>query len=407
MSAQLPAADVSVEGVERLPAVQRAVAFFTREADWILQQQIRLTSIPAPPFHEEERGRYLEEEFRALGLRNVHRDEIGNVLGERPGRDPEHIVLLSAHIDTVFPPETEITIRREGERWIGPGIADNGAGLAALLAVARALKESGLRTSATLLFVANVGEEGEGDLRGMRAVFADPALRRQVQAVVALDGSGAERLTTKALGSKRFQVTVRGPGGHSWADFGLPNPIQALARVVVRLTAAPIPERPRTALNIGEIDGGTSVNAIPYQATMKVDIRSEMEAEIERLEQALRMAVAESVEEENSWSRTEGVSLIAEIKSIGHRPAGDLSPNARIVEVFRAVDAHLGLKTSIQRSSTDANIPISLGIEAAAVGGGGRSGASHSLREWYNPKGREQGLRRILLALALLAGVEE
>lgn len=407
MSASLPAAEVSVETVEKLPAVQRAEAFFLRESEWILQQQIRLTSIPAPPFHEEERARYLEEQFRAIGLENVHRDPIGNVLGEHPGSDPEHIVLITAHIDTVFPAGTEIEVRREGGRWVGPGIADNGAGLAALLALARAARESALRTSASLLFVANVGEEGEGDLRGMRALFADAALRRRVRAVITLDGSSAERLTTKALGSKRFHIIVRGPGGHSWADFGLPNPIQALARTITRMTNVTIPQQPRTVLNFGEIEGGTSVNAIPYRASMKVDVRSEAESEIERLELALRTALAEAVQEENAAARTQGAPLAAEVKIIGHRPTGELPPTAHILEVFRAVDAHLGIKTDIQRSSTDANVPISLGIEAVAVGGGGRSAASHSLREWYDPVQREQGLKRILLAVVLLAGVEE
>jgi acetylornithine deacetylase/succinyl-diaminopimelate desuccinylase-like protein len=406
MSASLPAADLSVESVENHPAVQQAADFLGREGEWILQQQIRVTSIPAPPFHEEERALYLEDQFRLLGLANVRRDTIGNVLGERVGTNPEHVVLVSAHLDTVFPPDTEIEVRREGDRWIGPGIADNGAGLAAVLALARALGESGLRTKATLLFVANVGEEGEGDLRGMRALFADAALRRRVRAVVVLDGSSAERLTTKALGSKRFHVTVRGPGGHSWADYGVPNPIQALARAITRLSAVPIPSQPRTVLNVGEIQGGASVNAIPYEASMKVDIRSEVEEEIDRLEQALLMAVAEGVAEENVSARVKGVSLVLSTQSIGHRPGGELAPTARLLEVFRAVDNHLGIKTSIQRSSTDANIPISLGIEAVAVGGGGRSGASHSLREWYDPQGRELGLKRMLLALALLAGVE-
>ncbi|MFQ5663910.1 MAG: M20/M25/M40 family metallo-hydrolase, partial [Terriglobia bacterium] len=325
-----------MESVAKLPAVQRAAAFFVRESEWILQQQIRATSIPAPPFHEEQRARYLEEQFRALNLENVRRDAIGNVLGERPGADPEHIVMLSAHMDTVFPPGTEVDVRREGNRWVGPGMADNGAGLAALLALARALQVSDLRTGASLLFVANVGEEGEGDLRGMRALFTDPALRRRVRAVIALDGSHPERLTAEALGSTRFQILIHGPGGHSWADFGLPNPIQALARVITRLSSVALSERPRAVLNIGEIEGGTSVNAIPYQASMKVDIRSEMQSEIERLEHLLRIAVTEGVAEENAWARVKGALLVSEIKVIGHRPAGELPATARILEVFRA-----------------------------------------------------------------------
>jgi acetylornithine deacetylase/succinyl-diaminopimelate desuccinylase-like protein len=407
MGMPVRAAESAVEAVERLPAVQRAAAFFARESEWILQQQIRVTSIPAPPFLEDERARYLEEQFRALGLANVRRDAIGNVLGERPGADPERIVVLSAHLDTVFPTGTEIEVVHEGERWIGPGISDNGAGLAALLALARALEEGRVRTGATLLFVANVGEEGEGDLRGMRALFSDPALRRRVRAAVVIDGSNAERLTTKALASKRFHVVVTGPGGHSWSDFGLPNPIQALARAIARLARVTVPEQPRTVLNVGEIEGGTSVNAIPYRASMKVDIRSEMESEIERLEHALRTALADALAEENAAVGASGAPLACEVRIIGHRPGGELPAVARILEIFRAVDAHLGIKTSLQRSSTDANIPISLGIEAAAVGGGGRSGASHSLREWYEPAERELGLKRILLAVSLLSGVEE
>jgi acetylornithine deacetylase/succinyl-diaminopimelate desuccinylase-like protein len=401
------AADSEVQSLEKRPPVQAALAFLEREGNWILQQQIRITSIPAPPFMEAERSLYLEEQFKTVGLENVRRDTIGNVLGERAGADPEHVVILSAHMDTVFPAGMDIEVRHEGSRWVGPGIADNGAGLAGLLTLARAMNESGLHTRASLLFVANVGEEGEGDLRGMRALFADAALRRRVRAVIAVDGSTAERLTTKALGSKRFHIVVRGPGGHSWADFGLPNPVQALARAITRLANVHIPAQPRTVLNIGEIQGGTSVNAIPYEASMKVDIRSEVESEIKRLEEALHMAVAEGVAEENAWARAKGVNLSVSSTSIGHRPAGELPSRARILEVFRAVDAHLGIKTSIQRSSTDANIPISLGIEAVAVGGGGRSGASHSLREWYDPTNRELGLKRILFALLLLTGVEQ
>jgi acetylornithine deacetylase/succinyl-diaminopimelate desuccinylase-like protein len=407
MATPLFAAASEIQSLEKKPAVQGAIKFLEQEGNWILQQQIRVTSIPAPPFMEEERSLYLEEQFNAVGLDNVWRDDIGNVLGERAGSDPDHLVILSAHMDTVFPEGIDIEVRRQGNRWVGPGIADNGAGLAGLLALARALNESGLRTRAGLLFVANVGEEGEGDLRGMRALFADAALRRRVRAVIAVDGSTAERLTTRALGSKRFHIVVRGPGGHSWADFGLPNPVQALARAITRLANVHIPAQPRTVLNIGEIQGGTSVNAIPYQASMKVDIRSEMESEIQRLEEALHMAVAEGVAEENASARSKGVNLSVSSTSIGHRPAGELPPRARILEVFRAVDAHLGIKTNIQRSSTDANIPISLGIEAVAIGAGGRSGASHSLREWYDPDNRVLGLKRILFALALLAGVEE
>ena len=406
MNTALSATQASAQAAEMLPGVQRALRVLRADADWIMEQQVRVTLIPAPPFHEEKRALYLEEGFRKLGLSDVHRDEVGNVLGTRPGADPNRVVLVSAHLDTIFPPETVVEVRQQGTRWVGPGIADNAAGLAALLGLIRALEQSGLRTKATLLFVANVGEEGEGNLRGMQALFARPEFRRRVQAAVIIDGSTAERITTRALGSKRFEIVVEGPGGHSWADFGLPNPIQALARVVQRLTDVMLPTNPRSVLNIGQIDGGIAVNSIPARASMKVDVRSEAEREIERLEKTLRTAVAEAVTEENAWARTKRTPLTAEIRVIGHRPAGDLPSSANILRVFRSVDKHLGIRSLMQRSSTDANIPISLGVEAVAVGGGGRSASSHSLQEWYDPAGRGLALKRILLALTMLAGVE-
>ncbi len=406
MSTSLPATQESVAAVAELPAIQEAVKVFSREANWIMQQQVRVTTIPAPPFQEEQRAFYLAEQFKALGLEDVNIDDTGNVLGTWPGADPERVILLSAHIDTVFPPGTNVEVRQEGKRWFGPGIADNATGVAALLALIRAIEEAGLRTRADILFVGNVGEEGEGNLRGMQALFADPELRQRVRAAVIVDGSSAERLTTKALGSKRFEIIVTGPGGHSWADYGLPNPIQALSRMVHRLSALELSVRPRTILNVGEIDGGTSVNSIPARAVMKIDIRSEAEEEIDRLEEALRKAVHEAMAEENAWARKKSSPLQVEIVMIGRRPAGEIASSARVVKVFRSVDDHLGIQTLVQRSSTDANIPISLGVEAVAVGGGGRSAASHSLQEWFDPEGRELALKRILLAVALLAGIE-
>ena len=405
MNFSLAAAQIQVSPVERLPAVQQALKVLADE-EWIMQQQVLVTSIPAPPFHEEQRASYLEEQFQQLGLQDVHRDAVGNVLGTWPGTNPDQIVLLSAHMDTVFPPGAAIEIRQEGGRWTGPGIADNGIGLAALLSLIRAVQEANLQMQASLLFVANVGEEGEGNLRGMKELFSGSDLKSRVRAAVIVDGSTAERLTSKALGSKRFEVVVQGPGGHSWADFGLPNPIQALARAVQQLTSTFLPARPRTTLNIGAMEGGTSVNSIPAEAWMKVDIRSESESEIVRLEEALREAVSNAVAEENDWARSKGGSLRSEIRVIGERPAGELPASAGILRVFRAVDDHLGIHTMVQRSSTDANIPISMGLEAVAVGGGGRSGSSHSLQEWFDPAGRQKALKRILLAVAILAGVQ-
>lgn len=405
MPLRVSTTELSPATLEQKPAVARALQAVREQADWALEQQIRITEIPAPPFREETRARYLEQQFRKLGLANVHRDTIGNVLGEYRGREREGWVVVSAHLDTVFPPETPVRVEREGNRLVGPGISDNGNGLATLLALVRALQTARVPVRTSVLFVANVGEEGEGNLRGMKHLFDDAAWRRKLRAAIAIDGSGNERLTVRALGSKRLHVLVRGPGGHSWGDFGLPNPIQALARAIAELAAVSVPEQPRTVLNVGVIEGGTSVNSIPYQAAMKIDIRSESAAEIARLEEAVRQAVERAVAAENDAARRKD-PLRSDIQVIGERPGGAVADSARIVEVFRAVDRHLGLETQVRTASTDANIPIALGLEAVAVSGGGRSGASHSLREWYDPADREVGTRRILLALLLLTGVE-
>lgn len=405
MPLRVSTTELSPETLEQKPAVARALQAVREQADWALEQQIRITEIPAPPFREETRARYLEQQFRKLGLANVHRDTIGNVLGEYRGREREGWVVVSAHLDTVFPPETPVRVEHEGNRLVGPGISDNGNGLATLLALVRALQTARVPVRTSVLFVANVGEEGEGNLRGMKHLFDDAAWRRKLRAAIAIDGSGNERLTVRALGSKRLHVLVRGPGGHSWGDFGLPNPIQALARAIAELAAVSVPEQPRTVLNVGVIEGGTSVNSIPYQAAMKIDIRSESAAEIARLEEAVRQAVERAVAAENDAARRKD-PLRSDIQVIGERPGGAVADSARIVEVFRAVDRHLGLETQVRTASTDANIPIALGLEAVAVSGGGRSGASHSLREWYDPADREVGTRRILLALLLLTGVE-
>ncbi len=404
MTTSLSAVQAVVPAAEDAPELHQALELAASSTEWMLEQQIAIARIPAPPFHEAERARYVEQLFRELALEEVHRDAVGNVLGLRPGRDDDSLILVSAHIDTVFSPGTEIHIRQEGSRWVGPGIGDNAAGVAALVTLIRAMQESRMATRTSILFAANVGEEGEGDLRGMKAIFSDENLSRRIRAVVVIDGSSTERLINQALGSRRFEVVVTGPGGHSWADFGLPNPIQALSRAVSRLVEVSLEDRPRSTLNIGEIAGGTSVNAIPATASMKIDIRSEAEDEIDRLESELRKAVAEALMEENAWARKKSAPLSSEIREIGRRPGGEVALSAKIIEVFRAVDDHLGIRTVFQRSSTDANVPISLGFEAVAIGSGGRSGASHSLQEWIEPVGREIALQRILLGVALLSG---
>jgi acetylornithine deacetylase/succinyl-diaminopimelate desuccinylase-like protein len=301
----------------------------------------------------------------------------------------------------------------DGDRLQAPGACDNGAGVVGMLAIAHALIQAKAELPALLIFVGNVGEEGEGDLRGMRHIFSTPRWKDSIAYSVVLDGAGADTIVAEALGSRRFEVIVRGPGGHSWSDFGAPNPIVILAKAIETFTATPVPTTPKTTFNIGVIRGGTSVNSIPESASMKVDIRSTSMAEMERLEHSLRLALNRAVEDEtmaaemrsSAQKRPSGVNC--EVVVIGSRPAGELPAGARILQVIRAVDAQLNNAAQVQRASTDANIPLSLGQEAIAIGGGGSGGGAHTLQEWFDSNGRELGLKRVLLTLLALAGVGE
>jgi acetylornithine deacetylase/succinyl-diaminopimelate desuccinylase-like protein len=337
-------------------------------------------------------------------------DEVGNVFGVRPGYG-SRFVALSAHIDTVFPATTPLNIRQQGSRLYGPGVADNGAGIAAMLAVASVLKSARLSHASPFLFIGNVGEEGEGDLRGMRRVFATPRWSDAIAYSVVVDGAGADTVVAEALGSRRFEVIVRGPGGHSWSDFGTPSPIIALARAIDLLSQTPVPASPKTTFNVGVIRGGTSVNSIPESASMRVDLRSTAMSEIDRLERAMRVALEQAITMENRAAAQPGPRkpqvVQSEVIEIGNRPAGELAPDARLLKVIRAVDTQLGNTAQVQRASTDANIPLSLGREAIAIGGGGSGGGAHTLQEWFDSNGRELGLRRILLTMLALSGVGE
>ena len=398
-----------------LPDVRAAFDRFRAQESQFAQWQMEATRVAAPPFGEAARGLWLAERFRELGLLNVQVDEVGNVFGIRPGHGSRYVA-LSAHIDTVFPAATPLHIRQQGSRLYGPGVADNGAGIAAMLAVASALARARIAHSLPFLFIGNVGEEGEGDLRGMRHVFATPRWRDAIAYSVIVDGAGTDTVVAEALGSRRFEVIVRGPGGHSWSDFGAPNPIIALARAIEVLSQTPVPASPKTTFNVGVIRGGTSVNSIPESASMRVDLRSTSMAEIDRLERMLRLGLEQAVALENRAAaqhesrrppQPQSRMLQSEVLEIGNRPAGELAADARLLKVIRAVDAQLGNNAQVQRASTDANIPLSLGREAIAIGGGGSGGGAHTLQEWFDCGGRGLGLRRILLTLLALSGVGE
>ena len=383
--------------------VRAALAWFAPNLVWINDQQARLTEIPAPAFQEGQRAAVLKTLFSAAGL-TVQVDATGNVIGELRGVNEKEIVVLSAHLDTVFPAGTDVKVRREGSRMLAPGISDNGTGLAALAAIARALQEAQIKPQRTILFVADVGEEGEGNLRGMRALV--DAYRSRLKAVIVLDGAGTDHVTTIALASRRLEVIISGPGGHSWSDFGMPNPINALVRGSMRFINTKVPGSPRTTFNLGQIDGGTSINSIPYQARLKVDVRSESESELARLESALRESMAAGVrdEMESPRDRSRG-KLEWKVELLGSRPGGELAAGSPLLAALRASDAMVENESRIERSSTDANIPLSLGIDAISIGAGGNGGGAHSLQEWYDPAGREMGLKRALLTLLGVAEV--
>jgi tripeptide aminopeptidase len=382
--------------------VAKALAWLDKNTDWITDQQIAITEIPAPEFAEKERAAFVAKLFAANGL-DVRMDAIGNVIGEREGATPKDVILVVAHLDTVFPADTPVRVKRTQGRLEAPGISDDGAGLAAVVGLGRAIDQTKLKTQATIVFCADVGEEGEGNLRGIRELMN--TYKGRIRAVIALDGAATDYVTTVGLGSRRLEVSISGPGGHSWSDFGMPNPITALARGIVEFSRIQVPDEPRTTFNFGVISGGNSVNSIPMEADVKVDLRSEDDAELSRLETELRKTFAGAVGEEMA-AASESSPLKLRINVIGIRPAGKLASDSPLLAALENADRYLGNRSRLESSSTDANLPLSQGIPAIAIGAGGQGGGSHSLDEWYDPAGRELGLKRALLTVLAVAGVQ-
>jgi acetylornithine deacetylase/succinyl-diaminopimelate desuccinylase-like protein len=385
--------------------VRRAFRFFEERADEITEEHAAVCAIPAPPFGERARAGYFAGRLRGCGLADARLDEEGNCVALRRGRSERPLVVVSAHLDTVFPAGTDSTVRREGGRMLAPGIADDGAGLAALAAMARAFAECGIETLGSLLFVGTVGEEGEGDLRGARHLLTAGEWAGKIDAFVSLDGPGVERITSGAVGSRRYRVRFAGPGGHSWGDFGAANPVHALARAVARLVSYPAPARPRTTFNVGRVAGGTGVNVIAHEAEMDVDLRSESADELRRLDAFFRRAAREAAADENAARRAGSPPVELELKLIGDRPGGATPPDAPLVLLAQAATRAVGHTPRLDTSSTDSNIAISLGVPAVTVGAGGSSGHSHTLEEWYDPRARDLGLKRALLLALGAAGL--
>ena len=367
----------------------------SRHADYV-EWQIRISEIPAPPFEEAERAAFIASEFSRLGLEEVQTDAEGNVTGLRPGTS-DSILVLSAHLDTVFPPGTDVTVKREGSRLVGPGIADDAAGLMALMALATELDRAGIETRHSLLFVGTVGEEGLGDLRGVKHLLREGPYRDRTASFVSIDGTSPTRIVHKALGSRRYRVTISGPGGHSWGAFGRVNPAHAMGAIIARFTSMPVPDDPKTTYNIGRIGGGTSVNSIPFEVWMEVDMRSTSQSSLERIEQLFLSAVEQGVQAENLFRSASDTKLTVDPALIGDRPGGETSSDEPIFRAAAWATRAVGLEPDPAQSSTDSNIPISMGIPSVTIGAGGASQNAHSLAEWYDPTGGHVGLQRALL----------
>lgn len=383
--------------------VRECLQWVVRERQWINEQHLQLCRIPAPTFLEGKRAEWMVNQFRAYGY-DARIDRAGNVVAQA---DPAHrgaLVAVTAHLDTVLAPRTpeDIKVHPDGA-LAGPGVSDNGAGLAALLALARALKAAPRVESAnSVTFVANVGEEGEGNLSGMRYLCRQSSLASRIRSFLVLDGPTTDHITCQALASRRFEIAFVGSGGHSWSDFGIGNPVHALSRGIAFFVDDPVARAttPRTSFNFGTIEGGSSINSIPTEARTKVDIRSESPARIDELVELLTSCIDRSLQTEND--RATGGRLSARFKEVGSRPGGRLADNASILRYIRAVDAHLGVRSHLDCASTDANIPLSMGLPAISIGAGGQGGGAHTPNEWFHPDGREAGLKRVLLALFCL-----
>ncbi|MBI4877455.1 MAG: M20/M25/M40 family metallo-hydrolase [Acidobacteria bacterium] len=384
--------------------VRECLQWFGAGRQWLGEKHLELCRIPAPTFLEQKRAEWMAGEFQQMGL-EVSMDRAGNVIAVPPGERNGPLIALTGHLDTVLSPRRpeDVSSGPDG-RLTGPGVADNGAGLAALLGVARAVQSAPPLNDgpARIAFVATVGEEGEGNLSGMRFLCRPGGWASRVQAFVVLDGPATDHITCHALASRRFEISFAGPGGHSWSDYGVGNPVHALSHAITLFVDCRGSGGPagRTSFNFGVIEGGVSINSIPSHARAKLDLRSETPEPIDEMAAQLTDAVEQALATENQRSPTAKVT--AKIREIGSRPGGRLAEDAALLRYLRAVDAHLGIRAQLDCASTDANIPLSLGLPAVSIGAGGQGGGAHTPAEWYSPEGRDLGLKRILLTLALL-----
>ncbi|MCA9739390.1 MAG: M20/M25/M40 family metallo-hydrolase [Gemmatimonadota bacterium] len=398
--------DAEIRGLMANPAVRRALDHVEATDARTMEDLVTLTEIPAPPFMEEERGRAFLGMLREIGVDTSWVDEVGNVIGVRRGSGSGRTIVFAGHLDTVFPEGTDVRVQVKGDTLAAPGIADDTRGLATLLAVLRAMNESNLRTDADIWFVGNVGEEGLGDLRGVKHLFR-PGIPH-ADAFISVDGTGAQGITHEGLGSHRYRITFKGPGGHSWGAFGLANPAHALGRAIRHFQDGADPytrNAPRrTSYNVGVLGGGTSVNSVPFEAWMEVDMRSEGQETLAHVDSILQAAVQRALREENELLRR-GEPLTVDVEMVGDRPSGTVAADHPFVQRAIAVTRAMGLEPRLGMSSTDSNVPISLGIPAITIGGGGNGQNAHSLHEFFINEDGALGVQRALLILVAQAGI--
>ena len=380
------------------PAIKAAADAIRAAEPQTIEAQVRLCEVEAPPFKETKRAEVYARLFREAGLQNVRIDKEGNVLGDRPGAQPRPRLVFSAHLDTVFPEGTDVKVKREGTILRGPGIGDDCRGLAVVLAVIRAMNQAKIQTPGTITFVGTVGEEGLGDLRGVKYLFNE-GLKGQIDRFVSIDGTGLG-ITHIAVGSLRYRVTFKGPGGHSYGAFGLSNPLHALGRAVEKISQFEVPADPKTTFNVGRVGGGTSVNSIPFEAWFEMDMRSASPSALQAIDAKFHRAVDDAVKEEDArWKKN---VLSVDKALVGNRPAGQTPADAPIVQAAISVTRALGFAVTLDEGSTDSNIPMNLGIPAITIDGGGRGREAHALGESFDSTNSWHGSQRaLLLAIAL------
>jgi len=398
-----------VDRISNHSAVRSALQFVDSDHDRFIREIITINEIAAPPFKEAERARAFAQLLRDSGLQSVEIDPEGNVLGLRKGTGGGPLIAVAAHLDTVFPEGTDVQVRREGNRLMGPGVGDNARSLAVLLSIIRALESAKVQTTGDILFVGDVGEEGPGDLRGMKYLFQKGRYKDRIRMFVSIDGAGSgSDIVNGALGSRRYHVVFRGPGGHSYGAFGLVNPTYAMAKAIDRLSKVSVPSSPRTTYNVGVVGGGTSVNSIPNEAWMDVDLRSESPQQLTRLSDEFIKQMNAAAEDENRARSTSQGRILVEAKVIGERPSGVTAVDSPIVKLAAAAVSKFGLAPTYSVGSTDSNLPISLGVPAITIDSGGSGGRAHALDEWINVEkiNSVRGINLVMTTLLALSGVQ-